>query len=120
MFLRFSGILFSAKVCTSICIKETIGTPIFCDKFLSPERSTKEASATILPPSFFIKSKVSKENNKRNRRSEELSRRTKNNDNSDSNDSDWIESDSDMDSHEYRKFLSKLYPSKNLDKNYKI
>jgi hypothetical protein len=65
------------------------------------------------------KSKVTKENNKRNRRSEELSRRTKNNDNSDSNDSDWIESDSDMDSHEYRKFLSKLYPSKNLDKKIK-
>lgn len=65
------------------------------------------------------KSKLIKETNKRNKRSDELSRRTKNNDNSDSNDSDWIESDSDMDSHEYRKFLSKLYPSKHLDKKIK-
>ena len=64
------------------------------------------------------KSKMTKEMNKRNKRSEELSRKTKNNNNSD-NDSDWIESDSDMDSHEYRKFLSKLYPSKNLDKKIK-
>lgn len=65
------------------------------------------------------KSKLNKESNKRNKHSNELSRKTKNNDNSDSNDSDWIESDSDLDSHEYRKFLSKLYPSKHLDKKIK-
>lgn len=64
------------------------------------------------------KSKTMREMNKRSKRSEELSRRTKNNESSDS-DSDWIESDSDMDSHEYRKFLSKLYPSKHLDKKIK-
>jgi ATP-dependent Lon protease len=54
---------------------------------------------------------------KKSKKSEELSRRRKNNADSDSD--NIMSSDSEneeMDVHEYRKFLSKIFPSKNLDK----
>ena len=66
------------------------------------------------------KSKKSvKEMIKTAKKEDELSRRKKNNASSDSDDS--VSSDSEnesdeMDVHEYRKFLSKIFPSKNLNK----
>ena len=38
---------------------------------------------------------------------------------SDSDDSFISENDSEMDSHEYRKFVSKIFPSKHMDKKIK-
>jgi len=69
------------------------------------------------------KSKKSvKEMIKTAKKEDELSRRKKNNASSDSDDS--VSSDSEnesdeMDVHEYRKFLSKIFPSKNLNKKIK-
>ena len=63
-----------------------------------------------------------KESNKQSRKMEELSRRKKNNSHSDSDDSNDNSDDSEsdeMDTHEYRKFLSKIFPSKHLNKKIK-
>ena len=59
-----------------------------------------------------------KEQMKKSKKIEELSKKKKLNVDSDDDDNDFIsESDSDeMDVHEYRKFLSKIFPSKHLDK----
>jgi len=59
-----------------------------------------------------------KEQNKKTKKSEEISKKKKMNVESDDDGDDYIsESDSDeMDVHEYRKFLSKIFPSKHLDK----
>ena len=61
-----------------------------------------------------------KEQNKRAKKVEELSKKKKINKDSDSD--DFIDSGSDsdeMDVHEYRKFISKIFPSKNLSKKIK-
>jgi ATP-dependent Lon protease len=61
-----------------------------------------------------------KEQMKKSKKTEELSKKKKLNVDSDSDDDFISESDSDeMDVHEYRKFLSKIFPSKNLDKKVK-
>jgi len=70
------------------------------------------------------KSKISKkEQNKRSKKLEELNKRKKKNNNSDNDDgsenSDSDNESDEMDVHEYRKFLSKMFPSKNLDKKIK-
>jgi ATP-dependent Lon protease len=59
-----------------------------------------------------------KEQMKKSKKSEEISKKKKLNVESDDDGDDFIsESDSDeMDPHEYRKFLSKIFPSKHLDK----
>ena len=59
-----------------------------------------------------------KEQIKKTKKSEEISKKKKKVADSDSDDNDFIsESDSDeMDPHEYRKFLSKIFPSKDLSK----
>jgi ATP-dependent Lon protease len=59
-----------------------------------------------------------KEQMKKSKKTEELSKKKKVNVESDDDGDDFIsESDSDeMDVHEYRKFLSKIFPSKHLDK----
>ena len=59
-----------------------------------------------------------KEQMKKSKKTEELSKKKKQHVDSDDEGDDFIsESDSDeMDIHEYRKFLSKLFPSKHLDK----
>jgi len=55
---------------------------------------------------------------KNNKKTEEVSKKKKQHIDSDDEGDDFIsESDSDeMDVHEYRKFLSKIFPSKHLDK----
>jgi ATP-dependent Lon protease len=65
--------------------------------------------------------KISKrEQVKRSKRHEELNKKKKINKESDSDDDNGSGSDSDdMDVHEYRKFLSKIFPSKNLNKKIK-
>jgi ATP-dependent Lon protease len=61
-------------------------------------------------------SKISKkESNKRSKKEDEKSRNKKKNEESDS-DNGEDESSDEMDVHEYRKFLSKLFPSKHLSK----
>ena len=62
--------------------------------------------------------KISKrEQVKRTKKQEELNKKKKMNKESDSDDNNESGSDSeDMDVHEYRKFLSKIFPSKNLNK----
>ena len=59
-----------------------------------------------------------KEQMKKSKKTEELSKKKKQHIDSDDEGDDFIsESDSDeMDVHEYRKFLSKIFPSKHLDK----
>lgn len=61
---------------------------------------------------------VKKEQMKKSKKTEELSKKKKQHIDSDDEGDDFIsESDSDeMDVHEYRKFLSKIFPSKHLDK----
>ena len=60
------------------------------------------------------------ESNKRTKRNEELSRRKKSNSHSDSDDNNSNDSDyEEMDTHEYRKFLSKIFPSKHLNNKIK-
>ena len=59
--------------------------------------------------------KMNKEQNKRSKKDEEKKRNKKNNNDSDSDDGDY-ESGEEMDVHEYRKFLSKIFPSKHLSK----
>ena len=59
--------------------------------------------------------KMNKEQNKRSKKDEEKKRNKKNNNDSDSDDVDY-ESGEEMDVHEYRKFLSKIFPSKHLSK----
>ena len=59
-----------------------------------------------------------KEQTKKNKKVEESTKKQKKHVDSDDDDDDFIsESDSDeMDVHEYRKFLSKIFPSKDLNK----
>ena len=59
--------------------------------------------------------KLKKEQNKRSKKDDEKKRNKKNNNDSDSDDGDY-ESSEEMDVHEYRKFLSKIFPSKHLSK----
>ena len=59
-----------------------------------------------------------KEQNKRSKKEDEKHRNKKNNNDSDSDDNDYESSD-EMDVHEYRKFLSKIFPSKHLSKKIK-
>jgi len=64
--------------------------------------------------------KMNTESTKKSKKVEELSRRKKHNADSDSDNIMSSDSESDeMDAHEYRKFLSKIFPSKNLDKKIK-
>ena len=66
------------------------------------------------------KTKLSKKEIKRSAKNEELSKNKKKIENSDSDDNCESESDSDeMDVHEYRKYLSKIFPSKHLNKKIK-
>ena len=66
------------------------------------------------------KSNISRESNKKSKKAQELASRRKTNNHSDSDDAGSSESESDeMDVHEYRKFLSKIFPSKNLNKKIK-
>ena len=58
-----------------------------------------------------------KEQNKRAKKREELIKRKKKNEESDSDSNS--ESEEEMDEHEYRKFLSKMFPSKHLSKKIK-
>jgi ATP-dependent Lon protease len=62
--------------------------------------------------------KLKKEQNKRSKKEDEKHRNKKNNNDSDSDDNDYESSD-EMDVHEYRKFLSKIFPSKHLGKKIK-
>jgi ATP-dependent Lon protease len=62
--------------------------------------------------------KMNKEQNKRSKKDDEKRRNKKNNNDSDSDDGDY-ESNDEMDVHEYRKFLSKIFPSKHLSKKIK-
>jgi ATP-dependent Lon protease len=66
-------------------------------------------------------SKLSKkEQMKRNKKLNELTQKKKKNNNSDNDSYDESESDNDeMDIHEYRKFISKIFPSKHIDKKIK-
>jgi ATP-dependent Lon protease len=59
--------------------------------------------------------KLKKEHNKRSKKDDEKKRNKKINNDSDSDDGDY-ESGEEMDVHEYRKFLSKIFPSKHLSK----
>jgi ATP-dependent Lon protease len=59
--------------------------------------------------------KLKKEQNKRSKKEDEKKRNKKINNDSDSDDGDY-ESGEEMDVHEYRKFLSKIFPSKHLSK----
>ena len=59
--------------------------------------------------------KLKKEQNKRSKKDDEKKHNKKNNNDSDSDDVDY-ESGEEMDVHEYRKFLSKIFPSKHLSK----
>ena len=64
--------------------------------------------------------KMNTESTKKSKKSEEISRMKKTNADSDSDNIMSSDSESDeMDVHEYRKFLSKIFPSKNLDKKIK-
>ena len=64
--------------------------------------------------------KMNTESTKKSKKSEEISRMKKTNADSDSDNIMSSDSESDeMDIHEYRKFLSKIFPSKNLDKKIK-
>jgi len=64
--------------------------------------------------------KLTKNDSKRSKKQEELIKKKKKVEDSDSDDNCGSESDSDeMDVHEYRKFLSKIFPSKHLDKKIK-
>jgi ATP-dependent Lon protease len=63
-------------------------------------------------------SKLKKEQNKHAKKADEKQRNKKNNIDSDSDDGEYESSD-EMDVHEYRKFLSKIFPSKNLNKKIK-
>jgi len=61
-----------------------------------------------------------KEQSKISKKQDELNKRKKRNEESDSDSNDETDSDSEeMDSHEYRKFLSKIFPSKHLSKKIK-
>jgi len=63
-----------------------------------------------------------KEISKKNKKQEELARKKKSNEDSDDDGGDFIASedeDDEMDMHEYRKFLSKMFPSKFMDKKVK-
>jgi ATP-dependent Lon protease len=63
-----------------------------------------------------------KETSKKNKKQEELARKKKSNENSDDDGGDFIASEDEedeMDMHEYRKFLSKVFPSKFMDKKVK-
>jgi ATP-dependent Lon protease len=62
--------------------------------------------------------KMNKDQNKRSKKEDEKRRNKKNNNDSDSDDGDY-ESNDEMDVHEYRKFLSKIFPSKHLSKKIK-
>jgi ATP-dependent Lon protease len=67
-------------------------------------------------------SKLSKkEQSKRSKKQEEINKRKKRNEesDSDSNDESDTENEEIMDEHEYRKFLSKMFPSKFIDKKIK-
>ena len=70
-------------------------------------------------------SKLSKESVKKSKKSDELARRKKtilssdSDDNASSDSENENENENEMDVHEYRKFLSKIFPSKNLDKKIK-
>jgi len=69
-----------------------------------------------------IKPKMNKSDNvKRSKRIEELNRKKKQHQDSssDNNDSNSSESEEEMDVHEYRKFLSKIFPSRHLNKKIK-
>ena len=62
-------------------------------------------------------SKISKkESNKRSKKEDEKSRNKKKNEESDSDNGEDESNDDEMDVHEYRKFLSKIFPSKHLSK----
>ena len=64
--------------------------------------------------------KLSKKDNKLSKKQEEISKKKKKVDNSDSDSNDGSESDSEeMDVHEYRKFISKIFPSKHINKKIK-
>jgi ATP-dependent Lon protease len=63
-----------------------------------------------------------KETSKKIKKQEELARKKKSNEDSDDDGGDFIASedeDDEMDMHEYRKFLSKMFPSKFMDKKVK-
>jgi len=60
-----------------------------------------------------------KDQNKKYKKKEENNIRKKKNDESDSDNNSSSESEKEMDVHEYRKFLNKIFPSKNLDKKIK-
>jgi ATP-dependent Lon protease len=62
--------------------------------------------------------KMNKDQNKRSKKEDEKRRNKKNNNDSDSDDEDY-ESGDEMDVQEYRKFLSKIFPSKHLSKKIK-
>ena len=62
--------------------------------------------------------KLKKEQNKRSKKDDEKKRNKKINNDSDSDDGDY-ESGEEMDVHEYRKFLSNIFPSKHLSKKIK-
>ena len=62
--------------------------------------------------------KMNKDQNKRSKKEEEKTRNKKVNNDSDSDDGEY-ESNDEMDVHEYRKFLSKIFPSKHLSKKIK-
>ena len=62
--------------------------------------------------------KMNKDQNKRSKKEEEKRRNKKVNNDSDSDDGEY-ESNDEMDVHEYRKFLSKIFPSKHLNKKIK-
>ena len=62
--------------------------------------------------------KLKKEQNKRSKKDDEKKHNKKINNDSDSDDGDY-ESGEEMDVHEYRKFLSNLFPSKHLSKKIK-
>jgi ATP-dependent Lon protease len=60
------------------------------------------------------------EQNKRSKKQEELSKRKKKNSNSDSDGDNESDTENDeMDVHEFRKYVQKIFPSKNLDKKIK-
>jgi ATP-dependent Lon protease len=66
------------------------------------------------------KSNISRESSKKSKKAQELASRRKTNNHSDSDDAGSSESENDeMDVHEYRKFLSKIFPSKHLNKKIK-
>ena len=68
-------------------------------------------------------SKLNKKFNKLDKKREELNKKKKRNESSDSSDNDdetvYSTEEEEMDVHEYRKFLKKIFPSKHLDKKIK-